>query len=64
MDNYWDEAFGDRRQEIVFIGLASEMSQQAITARLNACLVEDFSLNSESTEAYRDPFFTWFQQAS
>lgn len=27
MDNYWDEAFGDRRQEIVFIGLASEMSQ-------------------------------------
>ena len=64
MDNYWDEAFGDRRQEIVFIGLASEMSQQAITARLNACLVEDFSLNSESTEAYRDPFPTWFQQAS
>ena len=46
MDNYWDEAFGDRRQEIVFIGLASEMDQKAITARLNACLVEDFSLNS------------------
>jgi G3E family GTPase len=64
MDNYWDEAFGDRRQEIVFIGLASEMDQKAITARLNACLVEDFSLNSESKEAYRDPFPAWFQQAS
>tara|TARA_B100001057_G_scaffold188707_1_gene189532 strand:+ start:895 stop:2115 length:1221 start_codon:yes stop_codon:yes gene_type:complete len=64
MDNYWDEAFGDRRQEIVFIGLASEMDQKAITARLNACLVEDFSLNSGSKEAYRDPFPAWFQQAS
>ena len=64
MDNYWDEAFGDRRQEIVFIGLASEMDQKAITARLNACLVEDLSLNSESKEAYRDPFPAWFQQAS
>ena len=62
MDNYWDEAFGTE-DRIVLLVLHQKWIKR-ITARLNACLLEDFSLNSGSKEAYRDPFPAWFQQTS
>ena len=33
MDKYWNKDFGDRRQEIVFIGLKSEMDEKNIRER-------------------------------
>ena len=37
LQNNWNEIYGDRRQEIVFIG--SDMDEADIRARLDACLV-------------------------
>ena len=34
----WDERYGDRRQEMVFISLLAQMSEQDIGERLDACL--------------------------
>jgi G3E family GTPase len=45
---------GDRRQELVFIGI--EVNQQALTAALDACLVQD---GENSDDVGVDPFATW-----
>ena len=62
MRNYWDEDYGDRRQEIVFIGLSAEMNKQAIKAQLDTCLVTDYLADPERYHGLPDPFPTWFQQ--
>ena len=64
LKQYWDKDYGDRRQEIVFIGLKSEMDEQKLRARLDACLLEDY-LNSpeKDSQDWHDPFPVWFQKA-
>jgi G3E family GTPase len=60
LKSYWDETFGDRRQEIVFIG--SGMDQRALTRRLDDCLVttpEADGLDIEGWKALPDPFPVW-----
>jgi len=44
----WSEAFGDRKNEIVFIG--QDMSEELITSELNACLVNDEELATQKLE--------------
>ena len=56
----WVEPWGDRRQEIVFIGTA--MDREAICARLNAALVEADAFTPELWADMPDPFPRWGQR--
>ena len=57
----WADPWGDRRQELVFIGAA--MDQTALTAALNAALVDDAALSAGdwplAWQHLDDPFPHW-----
>lgn len=54
----WHEIYGDRRQEIVFIGSGLDIA--ALRRRLDACLVEGGeAMNVDAWKELRDPFPHW-----
>ena len=61
---YWTEDYGDRRQEIVFIGLKDEMDQKAIKKKLDECLVKDYLVAPDVFEQLKDPFPQWFKEVA
>jgi G3E family GTPase len=60
----WDPDYGDRRQEIVFIGLKDEMNESEIRKQLDECLVKDYLSSQEKWHSVSDPFPEWFKQAA
>lgn len=61
LESVWDARFGDRRQEIVLIGIG--MDQAALTARLDACLTDPGATSKAGSLQPRtdleDPFPPW-----
>lgn len=56
----WDPIYGDRRQEIVFIGLKKDgFDEHALRQRLNDCLVHDFQDRKDFYTQQHDPFEHW-----
>ena len=55
----WDPRFGDRRQQLAFVGI--DMDQAYLRARLDECLLDDGELarGPEVWQVYPDPFPPW-----
>lgn len=60
INKIWDKGYGDRRQEIVFIGLKNEMNESLIKNKLDGFLIKNYSINLANTLKYKDPFPEWF----
>ncbi|MBD8689318.1 MULTISPECIES: GTP-binding protein [unclassified Rhizobium] len=60
---YMDAVWGDRRQEIVFIG-ADPMSEAGLRKELDACLVDEVSFTPAAWRRLSDPFPDWSRKAS
>tara|TARA_R110002110_G_scaffold17648_2_gene75116 strand:- start:5667 stop:6878 length:1212 start_codon:yes stop_codon:yes gene_type:complete len=58
MQTHWQEPWGDRRQELVFIGAGIDWP--ALKTKLDACLVpEDVATGPDVLPVYDDPFPIW-----
>lgn len=56
---YWSEPYGDRRQELVFIG--TDMDKGWVQAELQTCLLTDaeYASGPEVWATYHDPIHAW-----
>lgn len=60
----WREPWGDRRQELVFIG--GGLDEPALRARLDSALLsaEELAMNPEHWRSFDDPFPPWFEDVA
>lgn len=63
LDPHLDPIWGDRRQEIVFIG-TDEMDEAALCAQLDACQIEADAFTPERWTRLPDPFNSWNANAA
>ncbi len=59
INKIWVKGYGDRRQEIAFIGLKGQMNKNDIKNRLDEFLIKNHTINLESALKYKDPFPKW-----
>jgi len=57
----WDPAFGDRRQELVFIGI--DFDEADLRQQLEACLIDCNGMAPEQWASLNDPFPVWRLEA-
>lgn len=59
----WEEPFGDRRQELVYIG--QQLNREQLQAELDRCLLDDDEMRKGSSfwQSLPDPFPVWSQEA-
>ncbi len=62
LNKHWREQGGDKRQEIVFIGLKDDMDVDFIKGELDQCLIYDYWESPEKYHSINDPFPNWFQE--
>ena len=60
INKIWAKGYGDRRQEIVFIGLKNQMNESLIKNKLDGFLIKNYFINLVNTLKYKDPFPEWF----
>ena len=55
---YWQEPYGDRRQEIVIIGFTSKMDENWVTDGIDECLLNEKEMQAgpEAWHRLEDPF--------
>ena len=63
MEPYFDETWGDRRQEIVFIG-CDPMDEAALRQELDACLLKAPAFLPDLWKSMPDPFPSWTRDAA
>lgn len=54
---HWDQVWGDRRQELVLIGIG--MDEESLRRRLDDCLVPADALTPDAWSGLADPFPSW-----
>ena len=62
IESQWDNEYGDRRQEIVFIGL-KDMDEEKIRRQLDTCLVKSQYYTADYCQRLEDPFPQWLAEA-
>ena len=60
INKIWLKGYGDRRQEIVFIGLKNHMNIDFIKHKLDGFLIKNYVISLESSLKGKDPFPLWF----
>ena len=61
INKIWAKGYGNRRQEIVFIGLKNQMNEKILKDKLDGFLIKNYSINLENSLKLKDPFPEWFK---